>query len=137
LLAIDINIRWLTLKTALITYYNQSQAGQSLLTSSAHYTSILSLTWEQPYNYTTFSSFFSLIIRFRTVALLICCLITLAFNAAHISNICFNCGKLGYCLLNCLLPYVLCAELKELKELLKSNLKNNKYLTNKIEKNTF
>jgi hypothetical protein len=135
LLATNINIRWLALKTTLIAYYNQSQAGQPLLTSSAHYTSTLPFTWEQPHNYTiSFSS--SLAVRFRTAALLIRRLTTLAFNAAYISNTYFNCGKLSYRLPNYLLSYALCAKLKKLKELLESNLEDNKHLTNKTEKDT-
>jgi hypothetical protein len=81
--------------------------------------------------------FFSLAIRFRTAALLICHLTTPAFNAVYIGNICFNCGKLGYCLSDYLLPYASYAELKELKELLESDSENNKYLIDKIEKDMF
>jgi hypothetical protein len=44
LLATDINIKWLASKTALIACYNQSQAGQPFLISSAHRTNTLSLT---------------------------------------------------------------------------------------------
>jgi hypothetical protein len=78
----------------------------------------------------------SLAIRFRTAALLIRRLITPAFNVAYISNICFNYKKLGYCLLDCSLPYAYYAKLKELKKLLKSDLKDNKHLIDKTEKNT-
>jgi hypothetical protein len=38
LLATDINIRWLALKTSLVACCNRSQAGQSLLTSFTHRT---------------------------------------------------------------------------------------------------
>jgi hypothetical protein len=134
LLTTDINIKWLALKTVLIACYNQSQAGQPFLTSFVHRT--LPFTWEQPHNCITSSSFF-LAIRFKTVVLFICCLTTPALNAAYVSNTCFNCGKLGYCLLNCLLSCALYAKLKELKKLLESDLKNNKHLTNKTEKDTF
>jgi hypothetical protein len=136
LLVTNINIRWLAPKTVLIACRNRSQAGQPLLTSSVHRTSTLPFVWEQPHDYTTFFSFF-LVIYFGTVALLIYCLTILAFNAAHASNICFNCEKLGYCLLDCLLSYAFCAELKKLKKLLKSDLKNNKHLTDKTGKDTF
>jgi hypothetical protein len=134
LLATDINIRWLALKTALITCYNQSQAGQPFLISSAYYT--LLFTWEQPHNYITFF-FSSLAIRFGTVALLIRRLITPALNTAYVGNICFNCRKLDYCLLDCLLPCAFYAELKELKKLLEFNLKDNKHLTDKTKKDMF
>jgi hypothetical protein len=73
---------------------------------------------------------------FKTIALLIRRLTTPALNAAHVGNICFNYRKLGYCLLNYTLPYTLCAKLKKLKKLLKSDLKDNKYLTDKTGKNT-
>jgi hypothetical protein len=119
----------------LIARHNQSQAGQPLLTSSAHHISTLSFVWEQPHDQTTSFSF-SLAIRFRTAALLICCLIILALNVTHVGNICFNYKKLGYCLSDCLLFYAFYTKLKKLKKLLKSDLKNNKYLTNKTEKGT-
>jgi hypothetical protein len=134
LLITDINIRWLASKTVLIACYNRSQAGQSFLLSFAHRT--LSLTWEQPYDRTT--PFFSfLVVRFRTAALFIRRLTILALNTAYVGNICFNYRKLGYYLLDCLLFYISYVKLKKLKELLKSDLKNNKYLTNETEKNTF
>jgi hypothetical protein len=137
LLATNINIRWLASKTVLIARRNRSQAGQSLLTSFAHRTSTLPLTWEQPHNCIILSSSFSLVIRFRTTVLPIRRLTTPALNAAHVSNTCFNCGKLGYCLSDCPLSCAFYAKLKELKKLLKSNLKNNKHLTDKTGKDTF
>jgi hypothetical protein len=60
----------------------------------------------------------------------------LALNAAYVGNTYFNCGKLGYCLLDCLLSYASYTKLKELKKLLESDSKNNKHLTNKTEKDT-
>jgi hypothetical protein len=93
--------------------------------------------WEQPYNYTTSSSSFSLVIRFGTTVLLIRRLTISALNAAHVGNICFNCGKLGYCLSDCTLSCAFCAELKKLKKLLESNLKDNKYLTDETGKDMF
>jgi hypothetical protein len=69
--------------------------------------------------------------------LLIRRLTTSAFNVAYIYNICFNYKKLGYYLLDCSLSRAFYAKLKELKELLKSDSKNNKYLIDKTEKNTF
>jgi hypothetical protein len=71
-----------------------------------------------------------------TAALLICRLTTPALNTAHVGNTCFNYEKLGYYLSDCSLPYSSYAELKELKKLLESDLKNNKHLTDKTEKNT-
>jgi hypothetical protein len=73
----------------------------------------------------------------RTTALPICRLTTPDLNTAHVSNICFNYKKLGYCLLNCPLSYAFYAKLKKLKKLLKSDLKDNKHLTDKTEKNMF
>jgi hypothetical protein len=121
----------------LIVYRNQSQAGQPLLISSVYCISTLPFTWEQPHDCTTpsFSSF--LTIRFRTAALFICRLTTLAFNAAHVDNICFNYEKLGYYLLDCLLPCAFYAKLKELKKLLKSDSEDDEYLKDKTEKDTF
>jgi hypothetical protein len=78
-----------------------------------------------------------LVIRFGTAVLLIRRLTTPAFNAAYVGNICFNYEKLGYCLLDCLLSHVPCTKLKKLKKLLKSNLEDNKHLTDKTEKDTF
>jgi hypothetical protein len=76
-------------------------------------------------------------IRFETAALSVHRLITPALNAAYIGNICFNYRKLGYCLLDCLLSCAFYTKLKELKELLKSDSENNKYLTDKTRKDTF
>jgi hypothetical protein len=80
-----------------------------------------------------FLSFF-LAVRFGTAALLIRRLTTPALNAAHVGNICFNCGKLGYCLSDYLLPRVLCAKLKELKKLPESDSEDNEHLTDKTGK---
>jgi hypothetical protein len=77
-----------------------------------------------------------LAVRFGTAALLIRCLTISALNTAYVGNICFNCRKLGYCLPDCLLSHALYAELKKLKELLESDLKDNKHLTDKTEKDT-
>jgi hypothetical protein len=136
LLATDINIRWLAPKSALTACRNQSQAGQPLLTSSAHRTSTLPFAWEQPHDRTTPSSSSSAV-RFGTAALPIRRLTTTpALNAAHAGNTCFNCGKLGYCLPDCSLSHAPRAELKELKKLLKSDSEDNKHLTDKTGKDT-
>jgi hypothetical protein len=74
-----------------------------------------------------------LTVRFGTAALPIRRLTTPALNAAHVGNTYFNCGKLGYCLLDCLLS---CAKPKELKKLSESGLENNKHLTDKTGKDT-
>jgi hypothetical protein len=76
-------------------------------------------------------------VRFGITALLICRLTTPAFNAAYAGNICFNCGKLGYCLSDCTLSRAFCAELKKLKELPESDSEDNKHLTDKTGKDTF
>jgi hypothetical protein len=133
LLATDINIRWLALKTALTARRSRSQAGQPFLTSSAHRT--LSLAWEQPHDRTTPSSF-SPAVRFGTAALPIRRLTTPAFNAAHAGNTYFNCGKLGHRLSDCLLSRALCAELKELKKLPESDSEDDEHLTDKTGKDT-
>jgi hypothetical protein len=92
--------------------------------------------WEQPHNCTIHSSSSSQVIRFKTAVLPICRLTIPALNVAYVGNTCFNCGKLGYCLPDYTLPYAFCAKLKELKELLESDLKDNKHLTDKTGKNT-
>jgi hypothetical protein len=92
--------------------------------------------WEQSHDCIILSFSFSAVC-FKTAALLIRRLTTPALNAAYTGNICFNCEKLSYCLLDCLLSHAFYAELKKLKELLESNLENNKYLTDKTEKDTF
>jgi hypothetical protein len=97
--------------------------------------STLSLTWEQPHDRTTPSSS-SPAVRFGTAALPIRRSTTPALNTAYVGNICFNCGKLGYCLSDCLLPCASRAELKKLKELLKSDSEDDEHLTDKTGKDT-
>jgi hypothetical protein len=100
---------------------------------SAHYISTFPLAWKQPYN-RTILFFSSPAVCFRIAVLLIRRLTTLAFNIAYVGNTCFNCGKFGHCLSDCSLPRAPYAKLNELKKLLESDLKDNKY--NKTEKTT-
>jgi hypothetical protein len=120
LLFTDINIRWLTPKTAPATSTSaarrdRNQAGQFTPTSSAHRASTLPLAWEQPYNRSTpSSSSSSAAARSGTAALPTRRSTTPALNPAHAGDTCFNCGKVGHRSPDCPLPRAPRTELKEL-----------------------
>jgi hypothetical protein len=139
LLSTDINIRWLTLKTApamstSTARRDRNQAGQFIPTSSAHRASTLPLAWEQPYDRSTPSS--SAAARSGTAALPTRRSTTPALNPAHAGDTCFNCGKVGHCSPDCPLPRAPRTKLKELQELPESDSEDNELLTDETGKDT-